>query len=220
MPQKFPFTLYWYRSSNNFAKYIDSYLQGKIHFSSWKAVNDPMEGYFLYCPHRDSISTLIGEKSKIKICCFSKCYSNYLLWSYYAEDHSGVCIEYEVNELPENVFKRCVKYRKTIPTFDRTKTDKMQAIDCLIHKLSFWRMEEEIRLLSYDIPCSDMKIGEMKSITIGRRFFDRIGDQDHSKICNHLRDFMRDNPDFPIYQIMDISSDGTMERAITTNFSV
>ena len=24
MPQKFPFTLYWYRSSNNFAKYIDN----------------------------------------------------------------------------------------------------------------------------------------------------------------------------------------------------
>lgn len=216
--QKFPLKLYWYRSSDNFAEYINNYLQGKIHFSSWKAVNDPMEGYFLYCPQHDSIATLIGEKSRIKICCFSKSYSNYLLWSYYAQGHSGVCIEYEVNELPENISKRCVKYRKIIPAFDSTKTDKEQAIDCLTHKLAFWSREEEIRLLSYDSSSPDVKIGEMKSVTIGRRFIDLEGDENHRTISEQLRSFKNCNPGFPIYQIMNINPDGTMERTITNMF--
>lgn len=218
MSKKFPFKLYWYRSSRNFAEYIDGYLQGKIHFSSWRDVNDPMEGYFIYYPQHDSIMNLIGEKGKFKICCFSKTYSNYLLWSYYAQGHSGVCIEYEVNKLPQNVIKRCVKYRKSIPTFDREKPDKEQAIDCLTQKLTFWRNEEEIRLLSYDSHSSDMKIGEMKSITIGSRFDDLFVDGDYRRICNQLRYFKDNNPDFHIFKITNIKPDGTMVRTRTKMF--
>ena len=218
MSKIFPFTLYRYRSSNNFANYIEDYLQGKIHFSPWREVNDPMEGYFIYYPQYDSIANLIEEKGKFKICCFSKSYSNYLLWSYYAQGHSGVCIEYEVKELPQNVIKKCVKYRKSIPTFDSAKTDKEQAIDCLTQKLTFWRKEEEIRLLLYDSPDPDVKIGEMKSITIGRRFSDLMQDEDHRRICSQLRYFKRNNPNFPIFKIMNINPDGTMERARTEMF--
>ncbi len=218
MSQKFPIKLYWYRSRENFARYIDNYLRGEVHFSSWKDVNDPMEGYFLYYPQHDSIERLIGEKSKFKICCFSKSYSNYLLWSYYAQGHTGVCLEYEVYELPQNIIKRCIKYRKSIPTFDNTKTDKEQAIDCLTHKLVFWRKEEEIRLLSYNSPTSDMVIGELQSITIGRRFIEVIGDNDHKKIFDNLRSFKQNNPAFPIFEIMNINPDGTMERTRTHKF--
>ena len=97
--------LFWYRSRENFAKYIDNYLQGKIHFSSWRNVNDPMEGYFTYYPQYDVISQLISEKNKYKICCFSKSYSNFLLWSHYAKDHKGVCLEYEFDtrHFPSNL---------------------------------------------------------------------------------------------------------------------
>ena len=88
----------------------------------------------------------------------------------------------------------------------------------MTHKLAFWSRVEDIRLLSYDSSSPDVKIGEMKSVTIGRRFIDLEGDENHRTISEQLRSFKNCNPGFPIYQIMNINPDGTMERTITNMF--
>lgn len=41
---------------------------------------------------------LIERQSNMKICCFTKNVDNQVLWSMYANQFDGVCIEYEINE--------------------------------------------------------------------------------------------------------------------------
>lgn len=119
-----------------------------------------MEGYFTYFPQHDEICELITEKNKYRICCFYKSYSNYLLWSHYAKDHKGVCLEYEFDAsfFPRSITRRVIKYKKEIPQFDRNEPIDKQAVQMLTHKLNFWRYEEEVRLLLYDADYSDIKL--------------------------------------------------------------
>ena len=216
------YRMFWYRSRENFAKHIDDYLQGKIHFSSWQNVNDPMEGYFTYFPQHDEIGELIMEKNKYKICCFSRNYSNYLLWSHYAKDHKGVCLEYEFDTafFPRRITRRVIKYKKVIPQFDRNEPIDKQAVQLLTHKLNFWRYEEEVRLLLYDAPYSDIKIGELKSITLGLRFMADFAnhDEDLIKICNKIRELKQNQPEFELYYINNVQADGKLSRSQTRIF--
>ena len=227
--------LYWYRPRENFANHIDSYLNGNIHFSSWKNVNDPMEGYFTYFPQKDTIQNLISEKNRYKICCFSKHYSNYLLWSHYAKDHKGVCLEYEFDtkNFPYNLIKKDIIYRKEIPNFNSKLPIKDQAVIFLSKKLIFWKYEEETRLLLYDSNNSDIPIssfGKLKSITFGCNFF-TDADENHSfnlacyksedktkNIYNEIKSYKKANTDIELYHINSINPDGTMTRTTTKRF--
>lgn len=213
--------LFWYRSKENFSKYINCYLHGCIHFSTWKILNDPMEGYFSYFPQYNDINALVSEKNKYKICCFSKRYSNFLLWSHYAIDHRGVCLEYEINvrKLPPNIKKRCVIYREEIPQFDDSLPVDKQAINFLTHKLIFWKHEEEIRLLQYDGASSDIEIGMPKSITFGFRFFEdgTLADNTYrDSICNKIREFRASHGSgIELYSINNVRPNGELIRTVT-----
>jgi hypothetical protein len=78
------------------------------------------------------------------MCCFSKTYDNILLWSHYAEGHTGVCIEFDQTELN--------KMEKTL-FFDLDYSDDFpiakEAIDLrkAFRKSECWKYEMEARLL-------------------------------------------------------------------------
>ena len=218
-----PIHLYWYRSMENFAIHMEEYLSGIVHFSSWQNVNDPMEGYFSYYPQHDDVTMLVSEKNRYKICCFSRTCSNYLLWSHYAKDHKGVCLEYEVipKNLPECIILKNIVYRKEIPEFDRTKDIKDQAKKFLTHKLSFWRYEKETRLLLFDSENSNLKLISPISITFGCRFFDEyngITDKEieiRNKIIDKLREEKKVNKELIYYSINNITLNGEIIRSET-----
>ena len=37
-----------------------------------------------------------------KMSCFSEIHDSILMWSYYANSHMGICIEYDLSKLPKN----------------------------------------------------------------------------------------------------------------------
>lgn len=47
---------------------------------------------------KEFILSLIEKQSNMKICCFAKNVDNQVLWSMYANQFDGVCIEYEIND--------------------------------------------------------------------------------------------------------------------------
>lgn len=113
----------------------------------------------------DAILKMIREQALV--CCFGSDNKSILLWSHYAEDHKGACIEYEV---PDDGTFSAVEYRKKLPVFQLTKAlsyffgndfanEKMRLDDAafrfvlkpLLTKSTDWKYEKEYRcILSKD----------------------------------------------------------------------
>ena len=76
------------------------------------------------------------------ITCFSKSWNNILMWSHYAQEHSGVCMEFDFNcDIMQNITK--VRYINEITNIqNKINKDPFQAL-FLKHKN--WSYEQEYR---------------------------------------------------------------------------
>lgn len=105
--------------------------------------------------------------------------SNILMWSHYAGQHEGFCIEYSFQEDFTNVTEkeRTIRFKDIIYKNEKIDltNDKMNTDICLRYKHCDWSYENEVRLIAYDInhkedfyqiPLKDSKI---KSIYFGYR---------------------------------------------------
>jgi len=113
---------------------------------------------------KESIQKLLGEQdgfsdqyeSLIKragVCCFSETCTNILMWSHYADKHTGYCLEFST-QLPESFFPEMVRhvhYQENYPVVRLFASD--QDPDEL-GKLAFltkapdWKYEKEWRVTS------------------------------------------------------------------------
>lgn len=94
-------------------------------------------------------------QKKVKISCFSETYNNILMWSHYAQSHTGFCIEYDISNLElTNSFKK-----KLFPVFYTPKPiDMSKAIlskqkeilenILIINKSEDWKYEREWRYVT------------------------------------------------------------------------
>lgn len=113
--------IYKYFSCNE--KHIESFRENYLWFSKPKFLNDPFDcnishysqvlkdmkqqdkfpcrsaPYFPPDFTDEVLYRLIDSVNDYGVCCFSKEPDNELLWSHYAKSHSGICIEYEAEEL-------------------------------------------------------------------------------------------------------------------------
>jgi hypothetical protein len=166
--------LYRYMCDNTFNKYLPSILKGEVHLSQWREFNDPMEGYFQYLLHSDPqhvVNAIVSEKTEYRVCCFSKKYTKYLLWSYYANKHKGVCLEYEVSrkQLPQDVILQPIDYSNTLPQLDASIQPDEQARKFLLKKTMPWQHELEVRLLCRNAKNTEIPFGELTGIILGVR---------------------------------------------------
>lgn len=75
----------------------------KIHLSDNGILNDIYEGL----PQIDdsiSVRDLQQLKDMAKIACFTEKNDNVLMWSHYADEHKGICVEYDLKRLTEDKF--------------------------------------------------------------------------------------------------------------------
>lgn len=84
-------------------------------------------------------------QSKLRLTCFTEDGNNYLMWSHYADNHSGVCLKFDTNQ-DENFKNELlpVEYRNELinaKTFDDLNK-------CLLTKLKTWELEKEWRIIS------------------------------------------------------------------------
>jgi len=102
-------------------------------------------------------------QSSTKLCSFSEINDSILMWSHYSKNHTGFCIEYDVESLPiNNVFRQNlhpVVYASELYDFtrfltlfvnaSREKIKPMFPLLGVLHKFLEWSYEKEWRLVFF-----------------------------------------------------------------------
>lgn len=133
--------LYKYRTLDNPKWLFDILLNGRLYGSSFKNLNDPMEGAYTYKSNilKERRDQLLEERSNTLICSLSKESNIGLMWTHYANNGKGCCIEVEVTskswkEIP-------IQYSNELPNINND-------IDNILGtKFSCWEYEEEVRYI-------------------------------------------------------------------------
>ena len=154
--------LYRYRKINidTIAQEIAAITEKYLWFSTYKEMNDPMEGFFEPTGRfqKDSNYTraarnIYDEKINVGICCFSDTHDNELMWSHYTGNYSGICIGYApqnlIDGLPSTAHLVRVAYGTKPPDInaDDGAHPNKAAIKVLSHKKASWLYEREWRVL-------------------------------------------------------------------------
>lgn len=184
--------LYKYRSltEDSFERVSEIIVDGKLYCSDWKNFNDPMEGFFSSreLPNLEKIDDIINQKNAFKICSLSKSPNDILMWSHYANNHTGICIEIsfknfiyntETNRYSNNetdVFIKKVQYEKSLGDLlldvnqgGEELGTKSVAETILSRKIDKWKNEEEYRIFYESEQQKSIKIGEITRVIMGVR---------------------------------------------------
>ena len=128
------------------------------------SLNDPMEGRYFY--FGDTVAAGVKKaiyQSKLRrnICSLSEERVNTLLWSYYANGHTGIAFGVRVPD-GENLEVRPVRYDSGVhlgPKDVRRSPDVL-ALDILTQKQLPWQHEKEVRVFA-NTNSVPIKLGEL-----------------------------------------------------------
>jgi len=155
--------IYKYHSINIFL--LHSLRNNTNWYSRLDQLNDPYECFFIDKTNTQVFSNL---RSSLYACCFSKNMNEILMWSHYADNHRGVCLEWEIDEeqLKGQLFE--MKYSNEFTTIDEIKVSKSGHVDIsidtngkfIVSKFQPWSYEEELRTY---LSLESNKIGESRN---------------------------------------------------------
>jgi Protein of unknown function (DUF2971) len=130
---------------------LKSIRERRLKISTIDELNDPFEALIFKLPNKSLRRQFEAKKSKFAskhgLLCFSKVWSNALMWSHYADRHRGICLGFDV---PKNGLIH-VEYnahrmidgsgmlRADLPIDDR------MIRTCLGTKYASWSYEQEVR---------------------------------------------------------------------------
>lgn len=180
--------LYKYRSLDNMDYVFDILSNGLVYCSSYKDLNDPFEGQFrkLYSKSQFGTqqygdiqfgSSILKRKSlddnnefnKNRVCSFSKTKTDVRLWSYYADSHKGICIEFDIDYINVPNFYQVV-YDLDEKRIKSNVIDDKIAINILRRKTKHWIYEKEVRLITEESKYCLKK--HISSVILGCRISD------------------------------------------------
>lgn len=145
-------TAFKYRSLSDLKRVLDIIVNKRLFGAKYLTLNDPMEGQFEFelsknLPHT-AIQQLFDERANTLICSLSEKRNskgqpnNGIMWSMYADEHRGCCIEVEVEDPNWRPVK--VYYSELPPIVDNPH---VEVIDILSIKFIQWRYEDEMRYM-------------------------------------------------------------------------
>lgn len=134
---------YKYRSLANLERFLSIIIDKKLYGALYTEMNDPMEGHFRYNPgiKVDILDRINAGKQKTYICSLSQKGNIGLMWTHYADENKGCCIEVEVTAKSWHPLN--VKYSERIPNLDKG----MSTEDVLKVKAKMWEYEKEVRFI-------------------------------------------------------------------------
>ena len=130
---------------------------GSLSGEDKKAFYDAMPGHYIDDYIMTYYDIQAGVRASIGSISFSANYNNLLMWAHYADNHRGLCVEYDYNSeffhgryscgSYEKVGKiHKVEYSKERPVYI-THDELVSRTDYWFHKSWEWRYEEEYRIL-------------------------------------------------------------------------
>lgn len=147
----------------------------KIWASNYKNLNDPMEWFFESKDPQLDQKLLDEHKGDARICCLSKTYNYGLMWSMYADEHRGICIELEIED-SENIKEKeglsedyWVKYEVEYKNEPAEIKEGYPSVDEILKvKSPQWRHEQEVRFVRKSKENCYLKV-KIKRVLIGVR---------------------------------------------------
>jgi hypothetical protein len=93
-------------------------------------------------------------ETNVDIFCMSGTKKDLLMWSHYAESHTGLCIHINATRMPFSA-AAAVEYSENYPSISMPAEDPEEAYRvCLLTKAIGWKSENEYRLLRLRLPGS------------------------------------------------------------------
>jgi hypothetical protein len=135
--------LYKYRGLSNLQFALDIFVNQRMFAAQFERLNDPMEGSYLYergALTKTQIEEIYGRKSNYRLLSLSETHNNMLMWSYYADSHSGMVVGVEVTDPDADVVP--MDY---VESFDVELHHSDVAQRILSKKLKLWQHEREHR---------------------------------------------------------------------------
>jgi len=158
---------------------IDGKSREKL-YKEWPGDGDAFETM------RNGIPKILGEMG---VCCFSESSTEILLWSHYADNHKGFCIEFDFQDgtlFRKNAKK--VRYSDTIPKLsavDFSVPKREETFDILwLTKSSHWAYEKEWRVMMSEGDKNYAMPSKITSIIFGAK----MPESDRRKITEVLRE--------------------------------
>lgn len=147
----------------------------KIWASTYYNLNDPMEWFFESKDSEFDQKLLDEYKGDVRICCLSKTFNYGLMWSMYADEHSGICIELEIED-SENIKENTglspeywIKYVVDYKNEPSEIKDGYPSVDEVLKvKSPQWRHEQEVRFVRKSKENCYLKV-KIKRVLLGVR---------------------------------------------------
>ncbi len=111
------------------------------------------------------------------ICCFSKKNADLLMWSHYADCHTGICLGFDVKKDPGFfTFPIKVNYQDAYPKIDISEEGKLieYVIALMSTKYSEWSYEEEIRIMKNSNKAYSFEPSALVSVIFGCKVEDAV----------------------------------------------
>lgn len=142
-----------HRSSEDLARTLSIITDGQIYAPSLKKLNDPSEGFFLKAHGCDADIETQRAIDNLRVVSLCRFYSNALLWSYYADSYTGVCLALSFAEAdaPKRVFY-CGPFDSNIDTDRKIIGHDYAAAQHARKKLDYWKHEIEYRVIKIAEP--------------------------------------------------------------------
>lgn len=225
MPQK----LYRYRK---FDEYLENNLSGEIYFSFPSEFNDPFDSAieidyityglnYLKNVNRRELESLLEKepqlkqllenhywdtyknfKNNVRIACFTTSQKNTLMWSHYAENHSGYCIEYDTKNIMFKNMVLPVIYKNE--RYDCTQClitkSKNISINAILFKDEVWKYEHEWRAFGTADYFTENKNPVKLINTISAIYIGAISEQKNIKKVAQLQEIAKKNG-IPVYKM-------------------
>lgn len=184
----------------------------KLWLSQAGEFNDPFDCAFLYNHHskeiydRDTEYNLAVKEGlkqydrdkeseklqqKVFVACFSERNNSMLMWSHYAEQHTGLCVGYRLHELIKkyNIFP--VIYNNQMPQIsDISNADEGILYKSILTKCEDWSYEKEWRIIDIDKSkegCNGKLISFEKPVSIYMGVRQGRTEKKNSKQYRHIR---------------------------------
>lgn len=169
-------SLFKYYPFNQFT--LDALVNGYFYLASSEQLNDPIE---LPYDNLSADKTNLFLRPNFRLASFSNNENSMLMWSHYAENHTGLMVEYYFEgELPDGVGIDKVNYSHTTKRYK--EKERYLFNQYMLTKNKDWSYEKEVRLFaykrdkiyyekaSYPYKKGDIANAYIKSITVGYKF--------------------------------------------------
>ena len=133
----------------------------------------------------------------MRVGCLTTSKDDIRMWSYYANGHQGICIEYDYSQVtfsPKTTFPLPVIYSERRPTMpwrsvinnteDNHNQDNRELAIGLLHKGQSWQDEKEWRIIIDSKQSQNFKMPPIKCIYLGAK----IPDVEKALICQIAKD--------------------------------